>query len=69
MPASNEIRRWLITGCSSGLGKYLAEAALARGDRVILTARSVDALGDLAARRRRHVRGSWTSANPRTANA
>jgi short-subunit dehydrogenase len=50
MPARNEARRWLITGCSSGLGKCLAEAALARGDRVMLTARSVDALADLASR-------------------
>ena len=30
---------WLITGCSSGLGETLALAALARGDKVIATAR------------------------------
>lgn len=30
---------WLITGCSSGLGEALAQAALRRGDRVIATAR------------------------------
>lgn len=26
-------RTWLITGCSSGLGKGIAKAVLARGDR------------------------------------
>ncbi|MGW7577674.1 oxidoreductase [Streptomyces sp. NPDC054765] len=31
---------WLITGCSSGLGRALAEHALERGDRVAVTARS-----------------------------
>ena len=30
---------WLITRCSSGLGEALALAALARGDKVIATAR------------------------------
>ena len=30
---------WLITGCSSGLGKALALEVLARGDRVIATCR------------------------------
>jgi NAD(P)-dependent dehydrogenase (short-subunit alcohol dehydrogenase family) len=40
---------WLITGCSSGFGRILSEAALARGDNVIVTARnpeSVQALAD-----------------------
>ncbi len=32
-------RVWLITGCSSGFGRAVAEAALARGDRVIGTLR------------------------------
>jgi NAD(P)-dependent dehydrogenase (short-subunit alcohol dehydrogenase family) len=39
---------WLITGCSSGFGRLLAEKALKRGDKVVATARSVDALDDLA---------------------
>ena len=33
-------RTWLITGCSSGLGKGIAKAVLARGDRAALTARA-----------------------------
>ena len=35
-------RRWLITGVSSGLGRSLAEAALARGDAVAGTLRKAD---------------------------
>ncbi|KAK3046154.1 hypothetical protein LTR09_012338 [Extremus antarcticus] len=39
---------WLITGCSSGLGEALTQAVLARGDKVIATARSpVDRLKKL----------------------
>ncbi|HSZ51573.1 MAG TPA: oxidoreductase [Caulobacteraceae bacterium] len=40
---------WLITGCSSGFGRILSEAVLARGDNAIVTARnreSVQALAD-----------------------
>ena len=43
-------RTWLITGCSSGFGKVLAEAVLARGDRLIATARSAEQLSDYADR-------------------
>jgi NAD(P)-dependent dehydrogenase (short-subunit alcohol dehydrogenase family) len=43
-------KTWLITGVSSGLGKLLAEKALTRGDRVVGTSRSEDALGDLRKR-------------------
>ncbi|MFG1811518.1 SDR family oxidoreductase [Streptomyces sp. NPDC049040] len=32
-------RRWLVTGCSSGLGRALAGAAAAAGDSVLATAR------------------------------
>lgn len=42
-------RVWLITGCSSGLGRALAEAALARGERVVLTARKPESLAGIAA--------------------
>lgn len=41
---------WLITGVSSGLGRLLAEKALARGDRVVGTSRSTETLGDLRER-------------------
>lgn len=42
--------RWLITGCSGGLGRMLAEAALDRGDAVLATARDPRSLDDLVAR-------------------
>ena len=40
-------RTWLITGSSRGLGRALAEAALAAGENVIATARNPDQLQDL----------------------
>ena len=43
-------KTWLITGCSSGFGKVLAEAVLARGDRLVATARKADELSSLTAR-------------------
>ncbi|MDQ1576127.1 MAG: hypothetical protein QOH55_1277 [Microbacteriaceae bacterium] len=39
---------WFITGCSTGLGRALAAAVLARGDNAVITARSVDSIADLA---------------------
>jgi NAD(P)-dependent dehydrogenase (short-subunit alcohol dehydrogenase family) len=39
---------WLITGCSTGLGRALAEAVLSRGDRAVVTARDVGAVRDIA---------------------
>jgi NAD(P)-dependent dehydrogenase (short-subunit alcohol dehydrogenase family) len=41
-------RVWLITGCSAGFGRAIAEAALARGDRVVATARRTQSIVDLA---------------------
>jgi NAD(P)-dependent dehydrogenase (short-subunit alcohol dehydrogenase family) len=41
---------WLITGCSSGLGRAFAEAALERGYNVVATARDKTKVKDLAAR-------------------
>ena len=38
---------WLITGCSRGLGRALAEAVAASGDRLVATARDPDTLADL----------------------
>lgn len=53
----NPSRVWLITGCSRGLGHSLTAAALARGDRVVATARNP---ADLTA---------LTSAHPDTCRA
>jgi NAD(P)-dependent dehydrogenase (short-subunit alcohol dehydrogenase family) len=39
----------LITGCSTGLGRALAEAVLSRGDNAVVTARDVAAVQDLEA--------------------
>jgi NADP-dependent 3-hydroxy acid dehydrogenase YdfG len=41
---------WFITGASSGFGRALAEAVLARGDAAVMGARRTDALDELAAR-------------------
>lgn len=38
---------WFITGSSRGLGRSLTEAVLAKGDRVVATARNTAALQDL----------------------
>ena len=38
---------WFITGCSTGFGRELAKAVLARGWRVVATARKPDQLQDL----------------------
>ncbi len=41
---------WFITGTSKGFGRVWAEAALARGDRVVATARDVRSLAPLVER-------------------
>lgn len=41
---------FLVTGCSSGLGRALAEQALEQGCRVVATARDPSTLADLASR-------------------
>lgn len=43
------MKTWLITGCSSGLGRHLAEAVLAAGDNAVVTARDAGRVADLAA--------------------
>jgi NAD(P)-dependent dehydrogenase (short-subunit alcohol dehydrogenase family) len=48
-------RVWLITGASSGFGRAIADAALARGDSVVVAARKIDALEDLGPRERVHL--------------
>lgn len=39
---------WFITGASRGFGRLWAEAALERGDKVVATARNIEALAPLA---------------------
>lgn len=38
---------WLVTGCSRGLGRAIAEAVLAAGDRLVATARNAEDLAFL----------------------
>jgi NAD(P)-dependent dehydrogenase (short-subunit alcohol dehydrogenase family) len=45
-PAAGRV--WLISGCSAGFGRAIAEAARARGERVVASARRPEALADLA---------------------
>ncbi|GMA20927.1 oxidoreductase [Arsenicicoccus piscis] len=46
---------WLVTGCSTGLGRAFAEAALEGGHDVVVTARDVSTIEDLAARHPDHA--------------
>jgi NAD(P)-dependent dehydrogenase (short-subunit alcohol dehydrogenase family) len=39
---------WLITGCSTGLGRALAETVIAAGHNAVVTARDVEKVADLA---------------------
>jgi NAD(P)-dependent dehydrogenase (short-subunit alcohol dehydrogenase family) len=43
-------KRWLITGCSSGIGRALSEAVLAAGHALVATARDTELLADFPAR-------------------
>lgn len=43
-------QRWLITGCSRGIGRALAEAVLEAGHRLVATARDPSTLADLVRR-------------------
>lgn len=47
-PERNHMATWFITGCSTGLGRAFAEAVLGRGDNVVVTAREVSKVQDLA---------------------
>ncbi|MEU8422730.1 oxidoreductase [Micromonospora sp. NPDC048835] len=49
-------RVWLITGCSRGLGRALAEAVLADGDHLVATARNPAQLADLVDRHGDQIR-------------
>ena len=39
---------WLITGCSTGLGRALAQAVIGAGHNAVVTARDAAAVADLA---------------------
>lgn len=43
------MKTWLITGCSSGIGRGIAKAALKKGYRVAVTARNTEKLKELVA--------------------
>ena len=38
---------WLVTGCSSGIGRGIAKAVLKNGDNAVVTARNVSMLADI----------------------
>ena len=40
--------RWLITGCSTGIGREIARAALEEGHSVVVTARRTESVADFA---------------------
>ena len=40
--------RWLITGCSTGIGREIARAALQAGHSVVVTARRAESIADFA---------------------
>ena len=44
------MKTWLITGASSGLGRLMCEALLARGDRVVASVRKKVVLDEMAAK-------------------
>ncbi|MCW2786065.1 MAG: short chain dehydrogenase [Marmoricola sp.] len=44
--AKPEKKRWLITGCSTGIGREIAREALEAGHQVVATARKVEAVQD-----------------------
>src|SRR6266851_2290149 len=51
-PSSGKMtqRAWLVTGSAGGLGRNIAEAVLASGDRLVATARDPRRLNDLVAK-------------------
>lgn len=40
---------WLITGCSSGIGRGIAKAVLKNGDNAVVTARDISTVADIVA--------------------
>lgn len=39
------MRTWLITGCSTGIGRGIAKAVLHSGDQAVVTARDIQNTG------------------------
>lgn len=50
------MKTWLITGCSGGLGRGIAEAALKHGENVAVTARNTEQIKELGERYADHAR-------------
>ena len=46
--AINQQSVWFVTGCSTGFGRELAKQLLARGGKVVVTARKTRSLGEFA---------------------
>ena len=42
-----DMKTWLITGCSSGIGKGIAKAVLESGDQAVVTARKPETVKEL----------------------
>src|SRR5882724_7100528 len=49
MPSTDNSPVWFITGCSTGLGRALAEAVLKHGHRAVVTARNPAQIQDIVA--------------------
>ena len=41
------MKTWLITGCSSGIGRGIAKAVLKKGDNAVVTARDTSKIANL----------------------
>jgi NAD(P)-dependent dehydrogenase (short-subunit alcohol dehydrogenase family) len=54
--STKKSRVWFITGASTGFGRKLAEAVLAKGDRVVATARKEATVADLERLHPNHAR-------------
>ena len=50
-----EKRNWLVTGCSTGFGRALAQLLLDRGENVVVTARRPETIAGLVAGREAHT--------------
>src|SRR3982074_3467485 len=50
MRGAHSMPTWLITGCSSGLGRHLANAMLERGWNAVVTARTPAKVRDIVVR-------------------